>query len=113
MWWVATNGKHLVGVDLPDGSYSARGAGGHYILVVPKFDLVIVHRVNTDIPGQSVSGKEFGELVKRILAARTSTSSASGNVAIVNGSRWLLDRRARTMPGSADPCEACPSADRR
>jgi reactive intermediate/imine deaminase len=77
MWWVAANGKHLPGVDLPDGSYSARGAGGHYILVVPRYDVVIVHRVNTDIQGQSVSGKEFGELVKRILAARTATSSAS------------------------------------
>jgi CubicO group peptidase (beta-lactamase class C family) len=83
MWWVAANGKHLPGVDLPDGSYSARGAGGHYILVVPKYDLVIVHRVNTDIQGQSVSGKEFGELVKRLLAARTSTTSA-GQAAATN-----------------------------
>ena len=74
MWWVAANGRHLPGVDLPDGSYSARGAGGHYILVVPKYDLVIVHRVNTDIQGQSVTNKEFGELLKRILAARTSTT---------------------------------------
>ena len=28
------------------GRYSARGAGGHYILVVPRHALVIVHRVN-------------------------------------------------------------------
>ncbi len=51
MWWVAVNGKHLPNVTLPDGAYSARGNGGHYILVVPKFDLVIVHRVNTDRRG--------------------------------------------------------------
>lgn len=70
MWWVAANGKHVPGATLPDGSYSARGAGGHYILVVPKYDLVIVHRVNTDIQGQSVSGVEFGELVRLILDAR-------------------------------------------
>jgi CubicO group peptidase (beta-lactamase class C family) len=70
MWWVAVNGRHLPGVTLPEGSYSARGAGGHYILVVPAYDLVIVHRVNTDIRGQSVSGAEFGQLVKLILGAR-------------------------------------------
>jgi len=70
MWWVAANGRHLPGVSIPDGSYSARGAGGHYILVIPAYDLVIVHRVNTDIEGASVSGEEFGKLVKLILEAR-------------------------------------------
>jgi CubicO group peptidase (beta-lactamase class C family) len=71
MWWVATNGKHLPGVQLPEGSYSARGFGEHYILVVPRFDLVIVHRVNTDVRGRVVSPKQFGELVQLILNART------------------------------------------
>lgn len=70
MWWVATNGKFLPGVSIPDGSYAARGAGGHYILVIPAYDLVIVHRVNTDIQGTSVSGQESGKLVKLILEAR-------------------------------------------
>ena len=70
MWWVAANGRHVPGVSIPDGSYSARGAGGHYILVIPAYDLVIVHRVNTDIQGNSVSGEEFGKLVKLILDAR-------------------------------------------
>lgn len=71
LWWVAVDGRHLPGVTLPAGSYSARGAGGHYILVVPAYDLVIVHRVNTDIPGRQVTAAEFGQLVLRILAART------------------------------------------
>jgi CubicO group peptidase (beta-lactamase class C family) len=70
MWWVAANGKHLPGVSIPDGSYSARGAGGHHILVIPAYDLVIVHRVNTDLEGNSVSGAEFGRLVKLVLDAR-------------------------------------------
>jgi CubicO group peptidase (beta-lactamase class C family) len=71
MWWVATNGTHLPSVQLPEGTYSARGFGGHYILVVPKFDLVIVHRVDTDIRGRVVTPKQFGELVQLILKART------------------------------------------
>jgi CubicO group peptidase (beta-lactamase class C family) len=72
LWWVAVDGRHLPGVALPDGSYSARGAGGHYILVVPAVDVVIVHRVNTDIRGRAVSGTEFGRLVQLILDARSS-----------------------------------------
>jgi CubicO group peptidase (beta-lactamase class C family) len=70
LWWVAVGGRHFPGVSLPDGSYSARGAGGHYILVIPAYDLVIVHRVNTDIQGRSVSAAEFGHLLKLILDAR-------------------------------------------
>ena len=69
MWWVAVNGRHLPGVILNDGAYSARGYGGHYILIVPDMDVVIVHRVNTDI-GNSVTGVEFGILVGLILDAR-------------------------------------------
>lgn len=68
-WWIATNGLHLPGVTLPEGSYTARGAGGHYILVIPKLDLVVVHRVNTDIDGRRVEAAAFGELVRRILNA--------------------------------------------
>ncbi len=70
MWWVARDYNkypHLPGVDIPEGSYSARGARGHYILVIPDYDLIIVHRVNTDISGNSVSSSEFGELTNMIL----------------------------------------------
>ncbi|MBL9189579.1 MAG: serine hydrolase [Opitutaceae bacterium] len=74
MWWVARDHNkfpHLPGVKLPEGTYSARGAGGHYVLIIPAHDLVIVHRVNTDISGTSVSAAEFGRLVNLLLAART------------------------------------------
>jgi len=69
LWWIAKGGVHYAGVTLPEGSYSARGAGGHHILVIPALDLVIVHRVNTDISGRSVSSADFGDLVRHILAA--------------------------------------------
>jgi CubicO group peptidase (beta-lactamase class C family) len=70
MWWTAVGGKHLPGVELPEGSYSAQGAGGHYVLVIPAYDVVIVHRVNTDIRGNQVNARQFGELVRLILDAR-------------------------------------------
>lgn len=69
LWWIEKGGMHFPGVTLPEGSYSARGAGGHYILVVPALDLVVVHRVNTDMEGRKVEPAQFGGLVRRILEA--------------------------------------------
>jgi CubicO group peptidase (beta-lactamase class C family) len=57
MWWVRQD------------SYSARGAGGHYVVVIPRKDLVVVHRVNTDVPGNVVTSAQFGRLLDLILAA--------------------------------------------
>ena len=68
MWWVAVEGKHVPFVTLND-AYSARGYGGHFILVIPEMDVVIVHRVNTDI-NNSVSGAESGILLSYILDAK-------------------------------------------
>jgi CubicO group peptidase (beta-lactamase class C family) len=70
MWWVAANGKHLSNATLEDGAFSARGAGGHYILVIPSHRMVIIHRVNTDIRGNRVAGGDFGTLVQMILDAK-------------------------------------------
>ncbi|MBN1441917.1 MAG: serine hydrolase, partial [Planctomycetes bacterium] len=70
MWWIAAGGKHVPGAALPDGSYSARGYRGHYVLVVPQWDLVIVHRVDTFAPSHRVTHEQFGELLRRILEAR-------------------------------------------
>ena len=73
MWWVARDGNkfpHLPHVKLAEGAFSARGAGGHYILVIPDHDMVIVHRVNTFERGRSVSAEDMGRLVSKILGAR-------------------------------------------
>ena len=69
MWWVGRDGIHFPNARVPEGTYSARGAGGHYIVVLPKLDAVVVHRVDTDIPGNTVSSGRFGMLLRRILAA--------------------------------------------
>lgn len=71
MWWIAVNGRHFPGMRTPKGTYSARGAGGHFIVVIPEFDLVVVHRVNTFIRGNMVSGFQFGYLLKLILDAKS------------------------------------------
>ncbi len=73
MWWVAEDGhryKHMPGVNLTQGTYSARGYGGHYIFVIPDYNMVVVHRVNTYIPGNFVSGRDVGNLLKLIFEAK-------------------------------------------
>jgi len=68
---MAVNGNHYPNVEVPDGSFSAWGAGGHFIAVIPAIRLVIVHRVDTDDENKAVSLEHFGELLRLILAARS------------------------------------------
>ena len=79
LWWISDDGRLYPGVDVGKGAYAAHGAGGHYITVMPEYDLVVVHRVNTNdrtVPvggtseGTSVAKSEYGRLLALILAAR-------------------------------------------
>src|ERR1019366_2605828 len=70
LWWLTIDGKHPPGMTLPEGSFSARGVGGHYMLVVPAYDLILVHRVDTDIEGREVTKAQIGKLVQMIFDAR-------------------------------------------
>jgi len=72
MWWVARSCNkhpHYPNVQLPEGTYSARGYRGHYILVIPDRDMVVVHRVDTFEKDIRVSSAETGTLVDLILQA--------------------------------------------
>jgi CubicO group peptidase (beta-lactamase class C family) len=60
----------LPNVKLKEGTYSARGMGGHFVVVIPEYDMVFVHRVNTFFPENSVSTKDVGTLLNMILAAK-------------------------------------------
>jgi CubicO group peptidase (beta-lactamase class C family) len=51
LWWIGfpdNNGAPTVKV--PPGTYAAMGAEGQYAFVIPAYDLVIVHRINSDVP---------------------------------------------------------------
>ena len=81
LWWVEYGGVHVGDATLP-GMYSARGATGHFLLVAPTKDLIIVHRVDTnptswdaksvsDLANHSVVDiEQFSRLVKLILDAQ-------------------------------------------
>jgi len=75
MWWVAKDHNKfpdLPNVRLKEGTFSARGAGGHYMFVIPEYDMVFVHRVNTFNPENSVSPQDVGKLLNMILEAKIS-----------------------------------------
>lgn len=70
MWWTARHGTGLPGAILPEGTFSAQGVGGQYCVVLPALDLVVVHRVDTSVPGREVDRFRFGRLLDLILRAR-------------------------------------------
>ena len=82
LWWVEYGGVHFPEATL-SGMFSARGAGGHYLLVVPSLDLIIVHRTDNEPPVKDsktvadlanhpvVQNPQFGHLVRLILDAQT------------------------------------------
>jgi CubicO group peptidase (beta-lactamase class C family) len=75
LWWTELDGRQLEGAKLPAGCFSARGSGGHYILVVPAWDLVIVHRMDTDNPiAPRATSSQFGHLVQLIVDAMPATA---------------------------------------
>lgn len=69
MWWLERDGVFFPGVVTPKGSYAGFGAGGHFCIVLPALDMVIVHRVDTDIAGRQLNRHKFGRLLKLILDA--------------------------------------------
>jgi CubicO group peptidase (beta-lactamase class C family) len=83
LWWVEYGRVHLPEATLP-GMYSAQGAGGHIILVIPSLNLVIVNQYNNEPEGHdpksvlqaaqdkhAIFDEQIAHLVKLILDART------------------------------------------
>ncbi len=71
MWWTTSkDGDILAGIPTENGAYAASGSGGHRILVLPKQDLVIVHRVNTSNYTNEVNGRQFRDLMNLVLEAK-------------------------------------------
>lgn len=56
--------------------YSAEGAGGHGLIIVPELELVIVHRVNTYID-KRISYRQRGKVISKIMEAFDARASQS------------------------------------
>ena len=67
MWWTGFSDRAKTAVELPPGSFSARGHGGQLAFVIPAYELVVVHRAPFTGRGQSVL--ELGRLLRLIFEA--------------------------------------------
>jgi CubicO group peptidase (beta-lactamase class C family) len=67
LWWVY-DGPAAVGPY--EGAYSGRGAGGQYITVFPKLDLVVAHKTHFQRTRQQTSWDQYHGLLVKIMAAK-------------------------------------------
>jgi CubicO group peptidase (beta-lactamase class C family) len=82
LWWVEYGGVHMGEATLP-GMFSAQGAGGHYILIIPTLNMVVINQFNNEPQAhdpksvlsaaqnhKAMFDDDFYHLMKRILDAR-------------------------------------------
>ncbi|WP_300529774.1 serine hydrolase [Maricaulis sp.] len=70
MWWRPADDAVAEENGLPADMYTGAGYGGQYVTVVPSLDLVIVNRMNTDIPdGPRMGGRDYTRVLQTITAA--------------------------------------------
>ncbi|MEM7219495.1 MAG: serine hydrolase [Pseudomonadota bacterium] len=72
MWWVWDGPKVTCSYE---GAYSARGAYGQYITVVPKRDMVVAHKT---FPDARTDWQEFRQILAGLIDANLSWSCQSG-----------------------------------
>ena len=69
MWWTGEGESLFPNVKVHGHCFFAAGYGGHYVIVLPYADLVVVHRVDTDLPDRRVDLDQMGYLLRLILSA--------------------------------------------
>ena len=67
LWWVFDPADHR-GTAL-DGAYTASGAFGQYITVVPRLDMVVAHKTAVPPPRNVTNDAYFGTILPGALAA--------------------------------------------
>ena len=70
MWWIQTNAAAHPEFRIPDGTFTASGAGGQRLTVIPQIETVIVNLMNTDQGLGSIGSSQWDPLLGLILAAR-------------------------------------------
>jgi CubicO group peptidase (beta-lactamase class C family) len=70
LWWVEYGGRHFPGVKVPPGTYSARGAGGHFLVVIPALALPSQQRcVNLGLRASIMHEQAGLSYMKEVLAS--------------------------------------------
>lgn len=72
-WWVSFKGEHYPFIKMPDGTFSARGTGEQTLLVIPAYNLIIVHQTVVTRPDDYImSVVDFARLLEKIFSSRKS-----------------------------------------
>lgn len=67
-WWVALKGEHLPLLHLPDRTYSARGTGEQNMVILPTYNMVVIHQTEVTSPkDKKMKVTHFARLLKVIL----------------------------------------------
>jgi CubicO group peptidase (beta-lactamase class C family) len=100
LWWTDFLGGAIAPtVTLPEGSFSAEGAGGQIALVVPKLDLVVVHRVDRDLNLPQPSARSLARLFWLILKAQGYDAGPDASLAAAAGERPKGEELAAMIQG--------------
>lgn len=73
MWRTSENGGPYHNINVKARNFGHSGLGVHFFMVIPSRNLVIVHRVNTDLPGPYPTSNQLGRLLWLILDAAGET----------------------------------------
>ncbi len=79
------------GIRLEDNIYWTSGVGVHRLYIVPWANLIMVHRINSDIPLRRPSGDEVDRLLALILDAKISDTGLALIKAAGNGDSELVE----------------------
>jgi CubicO group peptidase (beta-lactamase class C family) len=102
MWWTGVKSGLLANVTVKEHSYYAAGWGGHRVFVLPYRKLVVVHRVNTDVPGGQVMGHHIGRLLWLILSAAGETEIGEDpSIEAAKGVRLSPDELKQLLEGGS------------
>ena len=72
MWWRPAEAEVAQEHGLAPDMYTGAGYGGQYVTVIPSLDLVIINRMNTDIPdGPRMGGRDYTRVLQAVIAAAT------------------------------------------
>ena len=67
LWWIF-DGPEAQGPY--QGAYTGIGAGGQYLTVIPKLNMVVTHKNNSRQTGRSLSRNQYYSILEKIWAAR-------------------------------------------
>jgi CubicO group peptidase (beta-lactamase class C family) len=100
LWWIDFVDVEIApAVNLPEGNFSAQGAGGQYALVIPTLDLVVVHRVDRDLGIPEPSSRDIARLFWLILKAQGYDPGPDASLAAAAGERLKGDELMARLRG--------------